>query len=273
MPPVSSEVRRRLRNVPGAAFTLIELLVVIAIIAILGSLLLPALGRAKAKAIQIQCLGNFRQLGICWMMYVDDHGDRLPPNATIQGASREGWVATDQTWIAGNAWTDTTTTNIQRGVLYPYNNSVQIYKCPADRSTVRDQGLSARTRSVAMNNFLNDNPDPADRYCWHRYSQILEPAPARAAVFIDEHEGSIENGRFLIRPAGIWDWGDHPATRHNHGCVLSFADGHAETWHWLEGTTLAADSVRGWVQGLHGIAGHDRDLQRVQACVPKVPIP
>lgn len=111
---------------------------VIAIVAILASLLLPALGNAKAKAGQIRCLGNFRQLQICWVMYVDEHGGRLPPNATIQSGSREGWVATDQTWVAGNAWTDTTTTNLERGVLFPFNRSVQIYKCPADRSTVRD---------------------------------------------------------------------------------------------------------------------------------------
>jgi len=264
--------RRGLNPAAVAAFTLIELLVVIAILAILASLVLPALGIARAKALQIRCLGNFRQLGICWLMYIDDHGDRLPPNATIQSGSREGWVATDQTWVAGNAWTDTNTTNIERGVLFPFNRSVQIYKCPADRSTVRDQGLIARTRSVSMNNYLNDDPDPADRHCWHRYSEILDPVPARAGVFIDEHQGSIENGRFMIRPAGIWDWGDHPATRHNRGCVLSFADGHGETWHWLERTTLAADSVRGWVQGLHGIVGRDRDLQRMQACAPKVPI-
>jgi prepilin-type N-terminal cleavage/methylation domain-containing protein len=256
----------------GHGFSLIELLVVIAIIAILAGLLLPALGKAKAQASQIRCLGNFRQLQVCWIMYVDDHSDRLPPNATVQGSSRDGWVATDQTWVAGNAWTDTTTTNLERGGLFSYNRSVQIYKCPADHSTVRDLGLIARTRSVSMNNYLNDEPDPADVNCWHRYSDIRDPSPSHVAVFVDEHQGSIENARFLIRQPGMWEWGDHPATRHNHGCVLSFADGRCEAWHWLEATTLVADTMSGWIQGLPGIVGRDRDLKRVQACVPIIPI-
>ena len=60
------------------AFTLVELLVVIAVIAVLASLLLPAMSRAKARAQGIQCISNLRQLGLAHFMYVNDHGHTIP---------------------------------------------------------------------------------------------------------------------------------------------------------------------------------------------------
>jgi prepilin-type N-terminal cleavage/methylation domain-containing protein/prepilin-type processing-associated H-X9-DG protein len=254
------------------AFTLIELLVVIAIIAILASLLLPALSSAKAKGLQTACLNNYRQLQLCWQMYYEDNNENLPPNESVIGGARETWSATARTWIKGNAYTDITTANIEAGCLFPYNRSVKIYKCPADRSTVRDQGKIPRVRSVSMSMYMNYLPDDTSGACWHKSTDIRRPEPTRAFVFIDESEGSIENSRFYLNQPGINTWVDFVSVRHNNGGVLSFADGHAECWRWIEPNTIRISKMKGWIQNQPGAFPIDRDLRRLQQCIPVTPI-
>ncbi len=241
------------------AFTLVELLVVIAVIAILAGMLLPALSKAKAKGQQIACLSNYRQLQLCWILYVDDHNGRLPSNATLTGGSREGYSSPLGTWVTGCAWTDKTMSNLEAGLLFKYHTATRIYKCPSDRSTVRDQGQIPRVRSVSMNMYMNDVADANE--AWQTFSQI--PSPTKAFVFIDEHENSIENSRFCVAQPGTWAWVDFPATRHQGGGVLSYADGHAESWKWREPTTLQIGRGPPWIQ--HAVvAPGDRDLRRLQ---------
>jgi len=272
---------------PRRGFTLIELLVVIAIIAILAALLLPALGKAKTKAQQAGCLGNFRQLQLCWQMYADDHEDRLPPNGGDGAAVARALVYTvADSWLLGNAWLDTTSSNIQRGVLFRYHQSVDLYKCPADKSTVRDQGLIPRTRSVSMSIYMNGKPTPDSpaygKYenCWHKLSHIRKPGPARALVFVDENEKSIQQAIFVLNAPNrwlhfgpsLWTWISFPATRHHNGCVFSFADGHAEAWRWREPNTAQISARNGWVVLQPAVVG-DRDLGRLFQTVPEnVPI-
>ena len=272
----------------GAAFTLIELLVVIAIIAILAALLLPALSKAKILGQGVACSGNLKQLQICWQMYTDDNTDNLPGNTAMNPGdigNRGAWTADPLSWAQGNAWTDTTPTNLQNGVLYRYNRSLGIYRCPADRSTVLDQGLIPRIRSFSMNMYMNFQPvqaDPGYDLCWHRLGQIQQPGTSRAAVFIEENEKSIQQSAFGINApdsltlfnSSLWTWISFPATRHNNAGALSFADGHVETWHWREGNTMQIAQLSDWIVVQPAVANTDRDLSRFFGAVPaKVPVP
>jgi prepilin-type N-terminal cleavage/methylation domain-containing protein/prepilin-type processing-associated H-X9-DG protein len=228
-------------------FTLIELLVVIAIIAILASMLLPALAKAKTKAQGIMCMNNTKQLALAWRLYVGDNNDRIPPAFSSLPGNRV-WVYGIQDWASGNRDNWDITNTLMRGVIWKYTGgAAKIYKCPADNfRTTGTQGRE-RLRSNSINAWVGMHDGQATWFGnsppWRMFLKESDfVAPADTWVFVDEHPDSMNDGFFCVNmnpapnlAAAVLP--DAPASYHNGACGFAFADGHSEIKKWLDPRT------------------------------------
>jgi prepilin-type N-terminal cleavage/methylation domain-containing protein/prepilin-type processing-associated H-X9-DG protein len=182
-----------------SGFTLIELLVVIAIIAILAAILFPVFARARAKAMQNNCLSNVKQLALGTLMYAADYDQKIP-GQYHPGPPAMGWA----------------------GVVQPYIKNTQIMVCPSDPVATG----SARYVNGPCSYALNYN---GRGYRWDNGAYQL----GNGCISVDYWEFPSERlfvGEWAVGNFGMYwvgceqnipDW-------HNDGANLSFADGHAK---------------------------------------------
>jgi prepilin-type N-terminal cleavage/methylation domain-containing protein len=264
---ICSKFHWRRQNPHG--FTLIELLVVIAIIAILAAMLLPALAKAKQRAMTANCLSNAKQLALGWMMYADDNSDRIVNLSTyfeggIPGNHGTPWRtdiyngqqspapnrSTQAGWVAGIQQGYRKPRPDIEGPLFRYAPNPNIMHCPADRhdklpftamtggpfcfdsysGSMNLNGEGHGTDSLVKRSSIGR---PSDRFIWIESSDSRGENVGSWSMNI---AGTQANGFAGSNYRGIYD---APAAFHISSAVFNFGDGHAESHKWINGATVA----------------------------------
>jgi prepilin-type N-terminal cleavage/methylation domain-containing protein/prepilin-type processing-associated H-X9-DG protein len=212
--------RRRRGTSSSRAFTLVELLVVIGIIALLISILMPTLSKARAQAQRVVCASNMRQLALAVNIYVKDSNGWLPfVCAGNIPANQPGWLYTKSKLSTPRRQAK----DAESSVLYKTLRTVNVFRCPNDVDGTDDPfpssvyPLTSFTMNLCMSKPQTYWPQKASKYKSHCV-MFWEP---------DETERNItytwDDGTSIADQSGI-------TQRHGKTSNIACVDGHVETW-------------------------------------------
>ena len=211
-------------------FTLIELLIVVAIIAVLITILAPALQSAREQAKRALCLYNTHALSIAWIQYIEENKGMLP-----DAAARLNPPSHLNTWIQrvnGYQYNPTDAPEqlqldaIRKGSLFKYTNSTNIYRCPVARPNEK------RTYSLTHAMY---------GYKFSGAGEVLKKLaaiqwPEERINFLDDYATDWDGCWAVVYDQPRW-WNITPI-RHGYGNTFAFADGHSEWWKWADERTI-----------------------------------
>lgn len=281
--PYSPPTRHRFGQIAWARLDVLGIITVVSLIAILT---IPTMGNVRSINSQVVCQGHLQQLTRAWRMYIADNEGHLP----AAGAYADEDQPPD--WTTGSAdaytengeWLDLPVTGtedvdpsisiIDHNKLWPYVNSVEVFRCPSDPSygshpEYKDGAVTPRVRSMSMNSWMGGPSWESSGGPWKVYrakSDIL--APSERFVLLDERADSINDGMFPVEINADQPFRnrivDYPAHYHNGGANLSFSDGHVAYWKWEDPRTVP-DYVPGQELQLNVSSPNNPDVTRLQS--------
>lgn len=257
-----------------AAFTRNDFVAMVAAGGLLGCVFLGALGRANSNESHPLCLQRLNLLARAMIMFAVDNRDALPPNPD------DGNTTPGRNWCPGQAgiggqyeFNADILRDPSRALFHPYlNGEVWVYRCPEDPRLGRYTGtnltlrgkLVPSTRTLSMNNAVGTDPSrgglsvhgpwldgdhnhTANKtwYCYGKLTDFIRPGPANTFTFIEEDHRSLNDGTLAVvgpSPNQRFKMIDWPATYHDNGCAVAFADGHVVMHRWVDARTTITGS-------------------------------